>query len=258
MAQSSETATTWSVQHRVSRTAVYRCRMETPPFVVLTRIGGPPRPSVVFNRRVMSPDTLIGKSTFTRPLVVPVLPNELRRIVRRDDEPHAAVGRAEIQSGALPRIAGQICRDAAVRRRAADVARYIGQVDPAIDGLEGHLRLDAVHREAAVARDEREVGGARYPDLVAHRPVLSATTRLRTVGADLARVGADHDLPRELACVILRFALRLHHGEHLHLVLVPCVHRDAAVLPAVDVQRARRCASRRTSHSRSGCAGSWT
>src|SRR6185503_5308151 len=46
----------------------YRLRMVTPPFVVITRTRAPPDPSVVVNRSLSRPWTVIGKSTLMRPL----------------------------------------------------------------------------------------------------------------------------------------------------------------------------------------------
>lgn len=50
----------------------YDRRTVTGPLVVITRIGGPPRPRVVLMRRFRRPCTVTGKSMFIGPFTVPV------------------------------------------------------------------------------------------------------------------------------------------------------------------------------------------
>src|SRR5262249_6493256 len=124
---------------------------------------------------------------------------ELARVGCRQRHFHPAVVGLDVEAGAIPVVAVEIDADAAVGRRAAQIAADVAQRYAAVDGLEFRGAAEIVDGDAAVPRVERQHHRARHADLEADTPgfILAG---VRALSADAAAGGVDansrHDAPR--------------------------------------------------------------
>jgi PiT family inorganic phosphate transporter len=154
--------------------------------------------------------------------------DQFRRVVFGYAKVDATVGGADVETSPVPTCTIEFDTQAAVRRAAAHVATDAGQANATVRGLEINVAVDFIDGNATVQRLQRQVRFPGYHQLVADRPSPAATP----IGAsrkDLAAVGDDLDLGRELAGRISRSFENTDSGPQLNVLLVPSLYADAPV-----------------------------
>src|SRR4029453_12426813 len=108
-----------------------------------------------------------------------------------------------------------------------------------IQGCEINPSIDFRKQDATVVSLYRQVGMTRHKDFITYRPVIVFLV-LRSAREDLISGGLNSNLPSQLFGLARVGRTSLHLCTHQNLVLVPTLHGDAAVLPAVDGNSAAR------------------
>jgi hypothetical protein len=162
---------------------------------------------------------------------------QFRREALRQVQADATVHRLDVEAGAIPVVAVDVDRDAAVGGLAAEIAADVGECEAAVLRVELRGASEVVDRNAAVVRVQREHRVTRHVDLEADVPVLFAVHRVGAFGVDAAARCVDAHGGDEAACVGVGGGGCLDLAADQYVAAIPAADTDAAVAPRVDVER---------------------